>query len=346
MYTENRADSRFLRQGYLDEMMELLHARSRASAAIRDQFMPPEALAADREGYRRKFYEMLGWPLTEPRPAEPPEAEKSVLGQGDGYDIFRVRLAVLPNLHLNTLLFVPSDLKEDEKLPGIISQHGGLGSPELISGIWGDTFNYNDMTRRILKHRSVVIAPQLLIWPHDGAHDEPQFDRHLINNALRQQGSSIMGLETYALTRVLDYLESLDIVDTDHLGMIGLSYGGYYTILTAAADTRIKAAISSCSFNRHYGDQRRSISDWCTTNAANTFMDAETAALAAPRALAIQVGEKDELFDYKLAQEEFSRLLPYYKAQGAEDRLSFRVFDGPHEFDKAEDDLNFFFKYL
>src|SRR6185369_10402586 len=44
------------------------------------------------------------------------------------------------------------------------------------------------------------------------------------------------------------YLETRPEVDRARIGMIGHSLGGQETLFTTAADTRIRAAVSSCGF--------------------------------------------------------------------------------------------------
>jgi hypothetical protein len=45
--------------------------------------------------------------------------------------------------------------------------------------------------------------------------------------------------------RAIDYLETLDFVDPDRIGMIGHSYGGHSTIFATALEPRIKVAVAN-----------------------------------------------------------------------------------------------------
>ncbi|MBR5869138.1 MAG: acetylxylan esterase, partial [Clostridia bacterium] len=305
----------------------------------------PAHMKAIQPMYREKLKSMLGWPLTGPVLNPAPQVTRIRVADEDGITIDRVTMEILEGVPMTALLFIPKDIAEGEILPGVLCQHGGQGTPELISGLWGDSHNYNQMLRRVLENRVVVIAPQLLLWrqPEEEKEDFPPFDRIRIHATLLQQGSSIPAIELYGLQRMIDYLAALPQVDESRLGMVGLSYGGFYTLLTAAIDTRLKAAVSSCSFNSHaYG----SIHDWCFPGGAKNLMNAETAALVAPRALAIEVGQSDELFDYKEALREAEFVPAFYEAFDAPDKFLFRVFEGPHEFDKGPDSLEFFFQNL
>ena len=124
--------------------------------------------------------------------------------------------------------------------------------------------------------------------------------------------------------------------------MAGLSYGGFYSLYTAAAEPRIKATLT-CS---HFNDRiKYNWASKCFKNAANTFCDAEVGALVYPRALAIETGDNDELFDAKLAKAELKRLKKYYAK--ASENLKFNIFKGVHEFcPKSDESIDWMIKKL
>ena len=114
--------------------------------------------------------------------------------------------------------------------------------------------------------------------------------------------------------------------------MIGLSYGGYYTLNVAAIDKRIKSAVA-CS---HFNDRTKyHWSDYCYQSASEKLLDAETALLIRPRKFQIFVGNRDELFDSETARAEYERIKEFDK--NADEWLSFCVFDGTHEFYPHDD---------
>ena len=79
----------------------------------------------------------------------------------------------------------------------MIAQHGGLGTPELCSTLFeGETsYNYKDMTQRILKHDVNVFAPQMLLWEKESYGID--YDREYIDAVLKMLGGSITALEIY-----------------------------------------------------------------------------------------------------------------------------------------------------
>jgi dienelactone hydrolase len=56
---------------------------------------------------------------------------------------------------------------------------------------------------------------------------------------------SIHGKDIWDNMRAIDYLQTLDFVDPDKIGMTGHSYGGHSTIFAAALEPRIKVAVAN-----------------------------------------------------------------------------------------------------
>ena len=192
----------------------------------------------------------------------------------------------------------------------------------------------------------VVFAPQLLLWKIDfdtcENHEAPDisFSRGLIDRRLKMLGLSITGLEVFCIRRSIDYIHSLDYIDRERTAMMGLSYGGYFSLHTAAADTRIKSIYAAGFFNDR---SRDGCYDWFYSDAAYPFFDAEVAALCAPRRLQVDVGKSDTVFDFSFAPAEGERAASYYEKAGAPDAFRFNMWDGSHRFDESEKGFEFFF---
>lgn len=341
LYSEEMSVSIPCREIFSASVNRYLEKKRAEAAGLRALYITPEKLAADRERYRRDYYALLGSPLTGYSAALPkPKASKEFVAEDDMGKIYRIQLEVMDDFIFYGILFLPKNFNETKKYPYIISQHGGGGTPELCSDFFFDT-NYTHMTRRVLEKNAVVFAPQLLLW--DKNNFKAEYDRDAADNSLKQLGSSITALEIFCIMRSTDYFAAQSYVDADRIGMIGLSYGGLYTMVTAAADTRIKSAYSSCFFNDRLTYNR---SDWEWYNAAHTFLDSEMAALVAPRRLYIEAGKNDQLFRPETAVAEYERLVPFFKAAGAAGNLRFNIFEGDHMLDHCDEGLDFFIEGL
>ncbi len=329
------------REEYDAGLKNLITNRRAELDRIRAERMSPANIAADREKFRREYLDLLGWPLNEYEEYRktPMNVRKIPHGENDFAVIWRMQFEILPGLWFYGLFFEHKNKSDD--LPFVICQHGGLGTPEVVSGVLGETYNYNNLLERAANYGNGAhtFAPGLYLW-HDDY--DPKKDRNRIDNDLKQLGGSIAALEVFAIRRTLDYFADEGYAREGHIGMIGLSYGGSYTLLTAAAEPRICAAYSSCQYNDRY---IHNWPDW-TWKGSAMFLDAEMAALVAPRALYLEEGDNDELFDDRTFLRECERAVPFYEAAGAGENLKFRAFKGTHELCKDSDGYDFVFRYL
>lgn len=316
-YTESEGYGNGYRKRYLNGLEKLLEQRTKDCQKQRDEF--GKAIISDQEYYRKRFRDMLGWPLNE-KPKTILSVTEQKTFENDKVIIRRMQFELFDGFYFYGILIRH---KTDKKLPLVISQHGGLGTPEICCSFF-DSANYKDMSERIFDKGVNVFAPQLDLWQEE--RFGPSGKRNDFDMKLKQLGGSIAALEIYSIMRCIDYFEKKDYCN-GKFGMVGLSYGGFYTLYTTAADTRIKAALSCSHFNDRikYGWMSKSF-----INAASTFLDAEVAALVYPRRLAIEVGDNDELFEPESAALEFERLKRYYGKDI--DKLHFHIFNGVHEF--------------
>lgn len=364
LYSESEQAGNAYRERQITEWEALIdHMRCESEERRRLFFQPNtssiEAYEQGIEPYRAKFREMLGWPLAMPdrstgertgagRPAAvisggdavPPKAEITFVAEDELSTIYRVEIDAGYSLTTYGLLFLPKGGASSAPYPLVISQHGGSGTPELCSGFYGET-NYRDMSRLLLRRGVAVFAPQLLLWqsPRFG----PDNKRLVIDKQLKQLGSSVTAVEIYKIQRSLDYLLAREDIDSARVGMLGLSYGGFYTLFTTAVETRIKAAYSSCFINDRF------VYDWpdfTWFNAGNTFLDAEVCGLICPRFLYLEAARSDEVFVIEPAVKEMDKVARLYEQLNIADRLSCDVFEGVHELNPSDDGIELFCRYL
>lgn len=343
MHTEAQDAGNLFRARMLREVLALLRReQNRADRRRRRYFRPdvtsPAAYERSVVKYRQALRAMLGWPLVEQNvPARTPRVWARPVGNDSLGRITRLWIETLPGLRTYGLYFRPPGTG---RFPLVIAQHGGWGTPELCSGFFGSA-NYNDMTRRVLRRGVAVFAPQLLLWNPETFG--PPYDKDAIDRRLKQVGGSLAALELHRLARCLDYFTTRRDIDANRIGMIGLSYGGFYTLFAAALDTRIRVAVSSCFFNNR---KVYDFPDWSWFGSANRFLDTEVGALVCPRPLCIEVGAKDDLFSVRLARPEAQRLAGIYRALGLAKEFLYREHGGGHELDRADDGIDFLCRHM
>ena len=334
------------REAYLNSVNKFIEKKLEETYARREEFMPNEALAKHQEKYRRALLEMVGSPVGDDYPTDIPAIESEYVASDDLSDIYRLKIEILPEFYYYCMLFRP--LGVSGKTPLTLAQHGGGSLPEICSDTNG-TSVYGHFTKRALERGITVLVPQLLLWTFNQDVGEKRvaidlpYSRDKLNKSLIELGMSITGLEVFCLRRSIDALSNEDYIDESRIGMMGLSYGGYFTLYTAALDTRIKSAYAAGFFNDR---TRVALGDWRYKNHMNSFSDAQVAALVAPRYLAVDVGIKDPVFDFTRAPKEADRAREYFRALGCEEKFRFSYWEGGHQFDNSGDGFEFFFSHL
>ena len=264
----------------------------------------------------------------------PPDAATfHPLGEDSIGTYFRTMIPILPGVHAEGIYIVPRSLDENEKASLVIAMHGGGGSPEVALFHGGS--NYHDMVRGGVKRGYAVISHPQHLFSADGCL--PKDIRNRTDERLRLVGTSLTAVEIAKITRSLDVLLKRPEVDAHRVAMVGLSYGGYYALVTPALDPRIKVAVCSCYYgvqeSRYARDELSIPSDFKFKDRFTLFRDSDLVALICPRALQIQAGSTDGV-DHREAGK---RLAPesamYYAKLGLADRFQHQVFEGGHEFD-------------
>ena len=343
LYKENIDCGNKYRQAYREGIENLIANLTTESVKKRSEII--NGIKNNPEMYREKLKTMLGWPLNSDGCGNVEEINKILIAKRDEVSIYRLQIKIL-EIPFYGLLFVKED---DKKRPLVLVQHGGLGSPEVCGNLLEiGTENYNDIIDRVLKYDVNVFAPQLLLWRQEFSFDEYTDNgvsytdalRRGIDNELKQFGSSITALEIYCINRAIDYFENQTYVDIDKIGMMGMSYGGFYALYTTAIDKRIKCCLSSSFFNDRI---KYNWTDWVWFDSANTFTDVEVALLVHPRPLYICISDEDEVFDINSGIETWNELNGYLEDDS---NMHFIKFKGNHEFIKDDKPIQAFIEDL
>ena len=337
-YSEEIEKDTCYHKNYLDGIGEFLQNARTSSDLIRKDFLTPEKYIEDPEKFRNKLKEILGFPLIKENAIPVLKEKKFVIRDGNIY-MYRTVFTFFGYLNFYGLFF--EQVENSQSKPFIIGIHGGEGTPELISSIHLDSANYNHLVRRLTDKGANVFVPQLLLWSTEKYGTD--YDRKIIDGKFRQLGGSITAFELMLLSGCIDFFIQEGLIEKDKIGVAGLSYGGMYAIHLAAIDTRIKACYSCSWVNDCF---IHSWPDWSYYNAQNKFTTVETCAMIAPRALVVAMGDKDELFDSKLTEEECEKIKPYYDIFGKSNKFRYIIFNGVHEADKKDEELDFLLNSL
>jgi len=333
MYKEDIGCGNEYRQNYREGIDRLIAKLANTSKKQRLELI--NNIQKNPDDCRKQLARMFGWPLNCESNESIPEVNKIFVAKNGDVSIYRIQINVL-EIPFYGILFVKEDNK---RRPLVIVQHGGLGTPELCGNLLEmGTDNYNDIIDRVLKYDVNVFAPQLLLWGQEFSFDEYTANgisysdamRRGIDNQLKQFGSSITALEIYGIKRIIDYFEIQSFVDDKKIGMMGLSYGGFYALYTTALEKRIKCCFSCSFFNDRI---KYNWTDWVWFNSGNTYTDVEVALLVQPRPLYLCIGDKDDVFDYNTGITTWNSLKTHLCD---ENHTHFIEFHGTHEFIKDD----------
>lgn len=331
-FEQDVKDSNPLRSAQAKELNEYVLALKQDDSRLRkllpNDYSSPQAFEASAARYRQAFCDSIGYPPPGEAPSKPAAFEP--MGEDGIGTYFRATIPVLPEVHAEGIYIVPKSLKPNEKAPLVISMHGGGGSPEVA--LFRGGANYHDMVRGGVKRGYVVFAPQHLF----SAESFPPDVRNRTDERLRLVGTSLTAVEITKITRSLDVLLKRPEVDASRVAMVGLSYGGYYALVTPAVDTRIKVSVCSCYYGvqegRYARDELSIPPDFKFKDRFTLFRDSEIAALICPRALQIQAGSKDGV-DHRDAGKPLAvESAKFYSKLGLPDRFQHLIFEGGHEF--------------
>ncbi|HVA49518.1 MAG TPA: prolyl oligopeptidase family serine peptidase [Pirellulales bacterium] len=131
----------------------------------------------------------------------------------------------------------------------------------------------------------------------------------------------------------LEMLARHERVDAKRLACVGLSYGGRMTMLTAALEPRVRAAVVSGALN--VMQERVAVRYSCGAQVIPGLLQygdtPEIGSLIAPRPCVWEAGSRDSLVKPDWAENALARILRAYRAMGAEDQLEVDRFEGGHE---------------
>ena len=234
--------------------------------------------------------------------------------------------------------------KSGKRAGGILAIHGHgeygyhtVAGRDDIPGVREaiQSANY-DYGRQLVRRGYVVAVPCLSPFgPRRGSLDKYDKQDPCADTFMRLQmlGKLLIAENLRDCLWALKLLAQHDQVDANRLGCVGLSYGGRMTMLVAALEPRIRAAVVSGALN--VMQERISGPYSCGAQIIPGLLKygdvPEIGSLIAPRPCVWEVGSHDPLISSQWAQAAVARMARAYKALGAEDRLVVDRFEGRHE---------------
>jgi dienelactone hydrolase len=288
-----------------------------------------------RPRLHQEYLDMLGlWPLPEKTPLK---ATLTGTLEHEGVIIDKLHFQSKPGLYVTANLYRPKDPPaRARKLPAIVyvcghSNRGRDGNKSAYQdhGMWFASNGY-----------VCIVLDTLQLGEIKGIHHGTYGIREKNPVEVRwwwhSAGYTPAGVECWNGVRAIDYLVTRDDVDTERIGVTGISGGGAATFWIAAADERVKVAVpvSGMSDLQTYVKDKV-INGHCDCMFLyNTYQwDWTTiAALIAPRPMLFANSDNDRIFPMDGNRRVFAKLQTIYTMYGKAELVDEYISKGPHDY--------------
>lgn len=283
---------------------------------------------AGAAAFRQQFYEQAMGKFDEP--FLPFNARTRKVAETESWTAYDVVLDVFPELCTWGVLVVPKDLKEGERRPVVVCQHGRQGVPRDTI----DNHNpaYNDFAARLAERGFITFAP------HNLYRGEDRY--RWLDRKANTIGCTLFSFIIAQHDQTLRWLDALPFVDGNRIAFYGLSYGGETAVRVPTVLEKYCLSICSGDFNQWTRkvaatDQPFSFMrtiEWEMPywNLGNTFDYAEMTYLMAPRPFMVERGHLDRVGRDQWVAHEFAKVRWLYAQLGLADRVEIEFFQGGH----------------
>jgi len=243
-----------------------------------------------------------------------------------------VALDVWPKVFAYGILVLPKDIKQGERRPVVVCQHGLEGRPAEAADPRTPEGYMHHFAVGLAEEGFVTFAPQNPYIGHDSFRMIQRIG-HPIKLALF---SFIIGQHQ----TILDWLSAQPFVDPERIGFYGISYGGKTAVRVPPFVERYAVSICTADFNEWV---------WKTTSVespysylllpeydmyefdfANVVNYAELAKLIAPRPFMVERGHEDGVAPDEWVAYEYARVRRFYAEMGLPQNTAIEWWNGPH----------------
>ena len=289
-----------------------------------------EAWQARRTVLRQQILSAAGLSPMPPKTPLHPEVFGRL--ERDGYSIEKVLLETMPHYYLGGNLYRPT---KPGKHPGVLIMHGhwdyGRLENQPLNSTPAEGVNF-------AKQGYVAFAIDMV-----GYNDTLQTTHEFGGPREDLWSFSPLGLQLWNSTRALDFLLSLDDIDSTRIGVTGASGGGTQTFLLAAVDDRIQVSAPVNMVSAYMqGGARCENAPGLRLGTSNL----EIAALMAPRPMLLVSSTGD--WTSHVPEEEFPAIRQVYALYDKAANVENFHQDAPHNYNRKarEAVYRFFAKHL
>ncbi|MFO0892122.1 MAG: hypothetical protein U0790_23665 [Isosphaeraceae bacterium] len=249
------------------------------------------------------------------------------------YAGYEVVMDVFPDVIAYGILLLPRGIKEGEKRPVVVCQHGLEGRPRDVADPKVNNPAYHQYAIRLAERGFITFAPQNLYIFEDRFRT--------LQRKANPLGKTLFSVIVPQHQQITDWLSTLPQVDPTRIGFYGLSYGGKSAMRIPSLVKNYCLSICSADFNEWVWKNASSRSPYSYVwsgeyeifefDLGSTFNYAEMAALIAPRPFMVERGHHDGVAPDEAVAYEFAKVYRLFDARlHLGDRCELEVFDGPH----------------
>jgi len=281
-------------------------------------------------GYRQHFYDEVIGRFDQPL-LEANAKSRKVYDEAK-YTGYEVVLDVLPNVMAYGILLVPKDLKEGEKRPVVVCQHGLEGRPQDVAQPGLDVPAYHNFAGKLAERGFITFSPQN---PYIFQDRFRTFNRK--GNPLKK---TLFSLIVPQHQQIVGWLAGLPMVDPERIAFYGLSYGGKTAMRVPAIVEKYCLSICSADFNEWIWKNTSTRSNYSYVptgeyeifefDLGQTYNYAEMAGLIAPRPFMVERGHRDGVAPDEWVAYEYAKVRLLYADLMIPERTTIEFFDGPH----------------
>lgn len=253
--------------------------------------------------------------------------------QKDGYRIESWTYEAQTGDRVSALLLIPDNATADHPAPGITvwHQHNGeyhLGKSEP-AGLAGNPMHHTGVA--LAKEGYVVLCPDALCFEErqdptgilkGGEYERFEFLREVV------RGRSLAWKNILDMRGAIDLLSDRPEVVNDKIGCYGHSMGSTHAWLVGPLEPRLKCIVGNCCLPTYEAIEEDHLLH-CFPNFvpgwSNYGDTPEIAGLIAPRALHLNLGEKDSGSPIESATRGIQRIAEVYRKAGVPDNFSFFI---------------------
>jgi len=295
-------------------------------------FSSPAAYQASTGPLRDAFAQALGFPLSDAiHGSDFSAVRETPAGEDDLATYTVLSIPALPGVNMIGTLIEPK--KHGPRMPIIIASHGRGGKPDRPPSGKMPIMSYSnrDLARGAVERGWAVFEPIYLFY----GTNYPENIRDRLSVRAQETGTTLPAIEITKLIRAIDYLTSRPEIDPQRLAMVGISYGGFYTLYTTALEPRVKVAVVAAYFNDRFtvlhNSEPNDFIDWRYPNSL-FFTDPRVVALVCPRPLEIESGNQDQLFPIEGSRQNIPAARDYYAKLHLDSNFVFTDYIGRHDF--------------